>query len=168
MSEWDKIDGVEGWSEKLGELLADARVAAQQKDLTPRLKVNERLMQFVENSWPNTDEIKALDDIATQSASALMRQTIDERLESISERTGAYQQLAKQFKTLAEENQTKAESIRLQAVISFIDSATKAITAAKDLQGVLKDDAGDAKLAEKLAEAIGAIEELRSSVAKRI
>jgi hypothetical protein len=168
MSEWDKINSVEGWSEKLGELLEEARKATQEKELAPRLKINERLMQFVENSWPNTNEIKEMDEIATQAASALMRQTIDERLEAISERTGAYQRLAKDLKARTEANEAKAESIRLQMVIGFIDSATKTIVAAKELQDALKDDPGDAKVAEKLGAAVAAIEELRSSVARRI
>ena len=34
MSEWNNIDGVEGWSKKLGELLAEARAAGRDDDLS--------------------------------------------------------------------------------------------------------------------------------------
>lgn len=168
MSEWSNIKDVQGWTDKLGELLTAAKAAAQQKELAPRLEVNERLMQFVENSWPNTAEIMALDEIATQTASALLNQTIEERLQAITERTGEYQKLGKQFATLAEESEARASSIRLQAITSFIDSSTKVVDAAKALQKSLKDDAADNKLGEKIAETIAAVEALRSSVGKRI
>ena len=168
MSEWSNIKDPQGWTKKLGELLIAARAAARQKELSPRIEVNERLMQFVENSWPNTPEIMALDEIATQTASALLNQTIEERLHSITERTGQYQKLGKQFAALAEESEARAGSIRLQAITSFIDSSTRMVDAAKELQKSLKDGAADKKLVEKIAETIAAIEALRSSVGKRI
>ena len=168
MSEWNNIKDLQGWTEKLGELLIAARSAARQNELTPRLELNERLMQFVENSWPNTPEITALDEIATQTASALLNQTIEERLQSITKRTGQYQKLGKQFAALAEESEARAGSIRLQAITNFIDSSTKVVDAAKALQESLKDDAADKKLGERIAETIAAIEALRSSVGKRI
>jgi len=168
MSEWSNIEDLQGWKDKLGELLAEAREAAQQDELDPRIAVNERLMQFVENSWPNSPEITALDDIATQTASALLRQTIAERLQAITERTGEYQRLGKQFAAIAEESEAKADSIRLGAITSFIDSTTKLIDSAKALQKSLKDNAADNRLGERIAETIAAIEALRSSVGKRI
>lgn len=168
MSEFSNINDVQGWTDKLGELLTAAKEAAQQKELAPRLGVNERLMQFVENSFPNTPEITALDEIATRAASALLNQTIEERLQSITERTGEFHKLGKQFTAIAEESEARASSIRLQAITGFIDSSTKVIDSAKALLASLNDNAGDAKLGEKLAETIAAIEALRSSVGKRI
>jgi molecular chaperone GrpE (heat shock protein) len=168
MSEWSSIEDLQGWKDKLGELLAEARKAALQEELAPRIGINERLMQFVENSWPNSSEITALDEIATQTASALLRQTIEERLRTITERTGEYQRLGKQFAAIAEENEAKADSIRLGAITSFIDSTTKLIDSAKALQNSLNDNAADQKLGEKIAQMIAALEALRSSVGKRI
>ena len=168
MSEWSNIEGLQGWKDKLGELLAEAREAAQQEELAPRIGINERLMQFVENSWPNSSEITALDEIATQTASALLRQTIEERLQTITERTGEYQRLGKQFAAIAEENEAKADSIRLGAITSFIDSTTKLVDSAKALHNSLNDNAADQKLGEKIAQMIAALEALRSSVGKRI
>jgi len=109
-----------------------------------------------------------LDEIATQTASALLRQTIAERLQAITERTGEYQRLGKQFAAIAEESEAKADSIRLGAITSFIDSTTKLIDSAKALQKSLKDNAADNRLGERIAETIAAIEALRSSVGKRI
>lgn len=168
MSEWNNINDLEGWRKKLGELLAEARTAAEQKDLSPRLKVNERLMQFVENSWPNTPEIEALDDLATQTAAALLNLTIEERLKSITERTGQYQKLAKQFAASAEENKARESSLRLEAITRFLDSSIKLVDDAQALRESLQNDAADKKLGEKIADAIAAIETLRSSVGKRI
>jgi molecular chaperone GrpE (heat shock protein) len=168
MSEWSSIEDLQGWKDKLGELLAEARKAALQEELAPRIGINERLMQFVENSWPNSSEITALDEIATQTASALLRQTIEERLRTITERTGEYQRLGKQFAAIAEENEAKADSIRLGAITSFIDSTTRLVDSAKALQNSLNDNAADQKLGEKIAQMIAALEALRSSVGKRI
>ena len=164
MSEWSNIDGVEGWSDKLGELLAEARAAAQKNTLPPRLKINERLMQFVEHSWPNTPEIKALDEIAFETASALMRATVDERLAAISHRTGVYQQLAKELRANAAQNESRADAIRLQGIVNLLDSATKTIEAAKAVQASLTDDDADQELAEKIAAAVSAVEELRTRI----
>ena len=168
MSEWSNIKDLQGWTDKLGELLAAAKAAAQQKDLAPRLAVNERLMGFVENSFPNTPEITSLDEIATQTASALLRQTIEERLQFITERTGEYQKFNKQLAAVTEENTAKADSIRLKAVTTFIDSTTQVVESARALQASLLSDAPDKKLSEKIEEAIAVIEALRSSVGKRI
>lgn len=168
MSEFSNINDLQGWTEKLGELLAVAREAAHQKELQPRLDINERLMQFVENSFPNSPDISSLDEIATRTASALLSQTIEERLQSITERTGEFQRLGKQIAAVAEENAAKADSIRLKAVTTFIDSTTQVVESARALQASLKSDAADKKLSEKIEETIAAIEALRSSVGKRI
>lgn len=166
MSEWSNIEGVAGWSKKLGELLEDARVAAQKTTLPPRLKINERLMQFVERSWPNTPEIKALDEIAFETASALMRATIDERLAAISQRTGVYQQLAKELRQQSMDNQARADSIRLQGIVDLLDSTTRTVAAAKAVQATLSDE--DVNLAEKIATAITAVEQLRARIGEGV
>lgn len=164
MSEWNNIEGLEGWSAKLGELLAEARTAAQKNTLPPRLKINERLMQFVEHSWPNTPEIKELDRIAFETASALMRATIDERLAEISQRTGTYQQLAKQFRQRSIDNQDRADAIRLQGVVRLLDSATETVAAAKAVQESLANSEADPDLVQKIAATVKAIEELRARI----
>jgi hypothetical protein len=167
MSEWDNINDVKGWSSKLGELLTEAKKAALQDELEPRLIVNERLMQFIENSWPNTPEIEVLDEIANQTASALLNQTIEERLQSITMRTGEYQKLSKNINALTEENSAKADSIRLKAIIGFIDSLTNTVEVAKSLQKSLKTDGADAELSNEITEMIVAVEKIRSNAGKR-
>ena len=165
MSEFDDIKDLAGWTAKLGELLKVAKTAAQEKDLAPRLEINERLMQFVENSWPTTDEIKALDDIATATASALMRKTVEERLEAITERTGAYQRISKQLAAVADTGEAAAKAIRLEAVTNFLDSAEKAVEAAKDLQEAMNTGGPiDPNLADKIQKTIALVEDLRASL----
>ena len=77
MSEWSNIEGLEGWSKKLGELLEDAAKASQSENFDSRLKENRLLMQFTIESWPNTPEMKQLDEIAYEAAVGLMKQTIE-------------------------------------------------------------------------------------------
>lgn len=168
MSEWDNINDVDGWKQKLDELLIEARQIAKEDDFEKRDAMSHRLMEFVKESRPNTDEVKMLDDIAAKVASDLMMETIEDRLSAITERTGAYHQATKEFEANAEENSAKADSIRLRAITSFIDSTTKTVEAAKELQKALQDNAGDVKLGEKIQATIDAIEQLRSSVGKRI
>jgi len=165
MTEFDDIKDIAGWTAKLGELLKAAKTAAQEEDLPPRLEINERLMQFVENSWPNTGEIKALDDIATGTASALMRKTVEERLEAITDRTGAYQRINKQLAGVADTGEAAAGSIRLEAVTNFLDSAAKAVEAAKELQNAIKGGSVDPNLADKIQKTIALVEDLRASLA---
>lgn len=166
MSEWNNIDGVEGWSKKLGELLAEARNVGQDDDLDARLELNDRLMQFIIHSYPNTEEIKALDSVAAQTASALLLDSIDKRLSAISQRTGTYVQINKELRSAAEVNVAQAESIRLKGATDLIDSATKTIEAARTLKSSLTSKAADKKLDQKIDGAVTAIEELRKSVAK--
>jgi hypothetical protein len=168
MSEWDGITGFEGWDRKLNTLLAEAKEAAKETALAKRLEVSERLAQFRENSWPKIPEIKGLDEIASQTASALLTQTIDERLTAISERTAAYQRLTKEFKANTEENQAKAQSIRLQGIRSVVDSATQIIGAVKALRESLEDNPEDHELAQMIDNTVKAIEDLRSRVGQQI
>lgn len=166
MSEFDNIQGVEGWHAKLRELLSDAREAAESDELAPRLEINELLMLFIEHSSPNSPEINALDDIANEVASALLNQVIDDRLKLISEGTGKYLQLAKSFQSQAEANEEKAASIRLEGVIGLIDSATKTIEKAKEVRASLTGGDDDKKLGKRIQESIDAVEGLRRAVAK--
>ena len=166
MSEWNGITEVEGWSKKLGSLLKEARQVAQDGDLQKRLTLNERLMQFIGHSYPNTPEIRSLDDVASQTATALMLGTIENRLAAISERTAIYQKVKKEFKAQAEGNKAKADSIRLKGATVLIDAASRTIESAKALRASLTDKAADNQLRKRIDDAVKAIETLRKSAAK--
>ena len=97
MSEWDDIEGFESWSRKLRSLLDAAADAAKQTNHDSRFAMSERLTEFVENSFPNDEKIRALDDIASKAAIGLLEQNVDERLKSIVTRNTELAQLSKQF-----------------------------------------------------------------------
>ena len=60
MSEWDGIEDVTGWRDKLEELVEDARRAAESNDRDVRMAVADRLNEFIRNSRPQTPEIQRL------------------------------------------------------------------------------------------------------------
>jgi hypothetical protein len=166
MSEWNNIEGLEAWTKKLGELLAEAKGIAQNNDPEELLAMNDRLIQFIVHSYPNTPAIKELDEMASQAADALLLDSIDKRLAAISQRTAMYAKVSKELKSATETNKAKAESIRLKGATALIDSATKTIEAAKELKGALTSKAADQKLGEKIDLAVSAVEDLRKSAAK--
>jgi len=168
MSEFNGITGFDGWSAKLKSLLEEARQVAQKDDLDERLKMCDRLADFGLESRPDTPEIKELDRIAHETATALLRQSIDERLRNIIARTGDYTRLTKEFESQAKQNEANAESIRLTSITRTVDSATAMINSAKELKASLKQNASDKKVAALIDETVANIESLRSRIAKLI
>src|SRR5258705_2935154 len=92
---WKNLSGVADWLPELQKLLAEARVAAQQPELKPRLGVAAYLTGFIQESSPQTPDMDKLDDLAQQSVTDLMMTTIDERLSAIVSRTAEYTKLEK-------------------------------------------------------------------------
>ena len=168
MNEFEGIEEVKGWSEKLKSMLAEAKEITQNDELEERLKMSNRLTAFILESRPNTDEILELDKIAEKTATGLLMETIEKRLADITARTAEYQRLTKQFKVIADENQAAADSIRLKNIITTVDSATETINAAKELKKSLKDNAKDKNVAKLVDETIIAIEKFRSAVGKML
>ena len=168
MSEFNGITGFDGWSAKLKSLLEEARHIAQNGDLDERLKMCDRLADFGLESRPDTPEIKELDRIAHETATALLRQSIDERLRDIIARTGDYTRLTKEFESRAKQNEANAESIRLTSITRTVDSATALISSAKELKTSLKQNASDKRIAALIDETVANIESLRSRIAKLI
>ena len=70
MSEFDGIEGIEGWRTKLLEILDAAEEVAEQEDWPPRREVSRRLKDFILKSSPNTADILELDRIAKETRSA--------------------------------------------------------------------------------------------------
>jgi hypothetical protein len=166
MNEFNGIEGIEGWKTKLKSMLAEAKQISSEDGLEPRLKMSERLTEFILESRPNTAEIQKLDRIAEESASALLLDSIEKRLNAITARTGEFIRLTKEFDTQAEQNKEIAESIRLKNIIATVDSATETINAAKKLKESLKDNVKEGKIAELIDETVSAVEKLRSNLGK--
>ena len=164
MSEFDGIEGFDGWNEKLSELLGAAEQAAQEDDLAPRLAVSRRLTDFVVNSTPNTPEILALDQIANATRSALLRATIEERLQSLAEREGELASLTKKMALVTTAANESAASIRLQRANNLVKSLTESVQSLKEFQGVLSADSTDAELVASVEKVVASIQKLRTQV----
>jgi len=166
MSEWDNIKDLAGWQQKLKSLLSEAKGMAEQGDLAARLAMSERLTQFLEWSWPNTPEIKALDKIAADTANAILVGEIESRLSALQARSADYARLEKQLKSETQVNQEAASKIRLESIISAIDATRAPIDAFKKLKESLKDTKKEKNLAEAVDETIKSVESLRTMMAK--
>ncbi len=162
MSEFDGIEGPVDWHAKLEALLTEAREAAKQDDAA-REAMADRLVEFVRKSVPNDDAILILDKIAGNAAVDLLKQTVEERVQAITERNAQSAGLGKQFETLAAKGKAEARALRLERVREVADGLTVAVT---QLRGFLDNLSGadDATLATDIAEGIETLQDLRKLV----
>ena len=160
MSEFDGIEGHDGWQAKLNQLLTEARKEAK-KDDTAREVMADRLVEFVTRSVPNDDAILALDEIAKNAAVDLLRRTVEERVQAITERNAQFAGLRKQFETLAAKGEARA--FRLERVREVADRLTDTVT---QLRGFLDNlsHPNDDKLVEAVTEGIKTVKDLRELV----
>jgi hypothetical protein len=163
MSEWDNIEGFQQWSDKLGELLAAATQAANNPDRDARFDVSSRLRDFIDNSWPNDQATRALDDIAVQAAKDLMLETIDLRLREIVGRTAEWRQITKQFRDQASTAGAQAASIRLEKAHRVALSLTESVHLLQDLRSSLSDT-DDPEFARNVAKAVDTLQKLRAQI----
>lgn len=162
MSEWDEIRGLEGWKKKLDELLAEAAEACKCEDVEPRFKLCRRLNEFVSQSSPNDEQIRALDRIAAAVASDLMRLTIEERLKALVERSTELARLTKDFQAQADAASAEAGAIRLEKARKVAYALTDTVSAIKEFGNALEEK--DAELAARLERAMKSIQDLRSLI----
>lgn len=163
MSEFDGIEGFTGWNAKLNQLLNDAMETAQQETLAPRLAIVNRLTTFMVQSRPNTPDILALDQIATNTANALLRTTIEERLASIAERQADLIHLTKKMQVSTEAAQESAASIRFERLTKVVSVLTDAVRELQSLKTVLADGS-DAQLVASIERLVTAIQRVRGEV----
>jgi len=166
MSEFDGIEDFDGWNAKLGELLGAAATAAEQNSLGPRLAVSERLTQFVISSMPSTPEILALDQIANNARSSLLRATIEERLTELAQRQGELAALTKKMSVVTAVANQSAASLRLEKANQVVKSLTESVKSLKDLKTTLKGD-DDQQLASSLEKLIVSIQKTRSDIERK-
>ena len=167
MNEFKDIHDFEGWRAKLEELLAEAAVAARQDDVEARFGLTQRLTQFIRSSAPNNaPDIQHLDLMAEKTVQGLLRQTIEERLAAIGERTAEIARLSEKFDAQAEAGEKAAKSIRLERAVTVVDSLTESVRALKEFRGLLESPVngqGD-PLAGSIDRVISSIQRLRTSV----
>ena len=142
-SEFDKIKDLEGWQAKLKELLAAAEKASTKNDDDVRITVAGRLNDFVLASSPNTEEIIALDQLATKAASELSLAAVGDAVDRIAARTARLRAITKQLDAVTAKAEQAAASLRLEKAHRVIDAFTEAVRAVDDLDKVLEDGTDD-------------------------
>lgn len=161
MSEFDGIEGVDGWRRKLEALLREAEQAA--RDEERRFEIAARLREFVRNSGPQVPDVAHLDDIAAGTVRALMNQTIDERLAELADRSVELARLSKAIETTAAGAGVAADSIRLARTRAVVDSLTRSVEAVTALRAII-DSGADADLVAQVEAGLTALQELRGAV----
>jgi hypothetical protein len=160
--DWSRIDGVDGWTRKLRELLQEeAALAAREPDPMARLAMSERLTRFVEHSFPNTDTIKALDEIATRAAIGLLEQNIDERLKSMVARNLELAALTKQLEAGSDDAFGSARSIRLTRAEKTLTALNDGVATMRALRASLEQST-DRQLIASLDKAMVATQAVRA------
>ena len=163
---WKNLKGVNAWLPELKTLLAEARAAAEQSTFKPRLEVAEFLAGFIQESFPQSEEMDELDAMAERAATDIMLTTVDERLAAIAARTAEYVRLEKHLHAAAERGESAAASIRLKGIQNLIETTTRTILSAKALAASLDDaNVDEKKLAALIGKTVAAVEKLRTSVA---
>jgi hypothetical protein len=176
-SEFDKIKNLAGWRAKLDELLAAARAVAQNDDLDARLKVADRLTEFIIKNPPAlpddpaTTEYEDMDRVAKEAHDALLLATIQERVASIMSKTAELAALRKKIEGRAAANREAAASIRLEKARRVVAATTDAVAAMTELKKEIEraadsevQDADMAALGKQLDTLITRIQTLRSDV----
>lgn len=163
MSEFDGIDGFDGWSAKLSELLQASQEAAQADEWPPRLVAANRLTEFMARSHPNTPDILGLDEIANQAAAGLLRQTIEERLQAIAGRQADLVRLTKKIAATAEAAQEAAASIRLERAQKAIGALTDSILQLRGFREVLQGGA-ESQMVAAVEKLIASMQRVRKDI----
>ena len=162
-SEFDKIKDLDGWQAKLKELLAVAEKASAKNNDDDRLAVAARLNQFVLESSPNTEEIVALDQLATSAARELSLDVVGGAVDRIAARTARLRAITKQLDAVTAKAEEVAASIRLEKAHRVIDAFTEAVRAVDDLDKVLEDGTDD-QLRKRLAKLTSSLIDLRDEL----
>ena len=162
-TEFDKIKDLAGWQAKLKELLAVAEKASSKNDDAARLAVASRLNQFVLESSPNTDEIVALDQLATNAARELSIDVVGGAVDRITARTAQLRAITKQLDAVTAKAEQAAASIRLEKAHRVIDAFTEAVRAVDDLDKVLEDGEDD-DLRKRLTRLTASLVDLRDEL----
>lgn len=164
MSEFDGIEGVQGWSDKLGSLLDEAKQQAKDDDaFEARLALSSRLTDFVVRSRPNTGAIRKLDAIASRAAEALLFAVLEDRVAAIVARTAELASLAKELEATAADAETQARALRLERVQETVEGLTKVAATLTALRGVVKET-GAGGLGGKVQHVIEQVQDLRNEL----
>lgn len=161
---WTSIQGVAGWRTTLEDLLSQARKASTEADDIELLKIVEALNTFVDQSFPNTPEIRALDEIALEAVESMTEQIATGAVARIAARTMRLTGLAKRIQEVADRVQKDAAAVRLKKAHAAVDAVLGASRAIQGLGQALGE--GDADLQEKIKAILKELEKFGALVGK--
>lgn len=163
MSEFDGINDVGGWRDKVAELIDDAKRVAAGNDDDARMSVAERLNLFIENSRPQSPEISQMDDLAGKTALSLMRQTVNERMAELTVRGTELAKLTKALDAQSDALAASADSIRLTRTREVVNVLTRSVDALNQFRTAV--DADDtAGLVASVEDLLTRIQEVRNAI----
>ena len=163
MSEFDDIKDVNGWRNKLAELIDDAKRPAAGNDDDARMSMAERLNHFIENSRPQSPEINQMDDLAGKTALSLMRQTVEERMAELTVRGTELAKLTKALDAQSDALAASADSIRLTRTREVVNVLTRSVDALNQFRTAV--DADDtAGLMASVEDLLTRIQEVRNAI----
>ncbi len=163
MSEFDDIKDVNGWRNKLAELIDDAKRAAAGNDDDARMSMAERLNHFIENSRPQSPEINQMDDLAGKTALSLMRQTVEQRMAELTVRGTELAKLTKALDAQSDALAASADSIRLTRTREVVNVLTRSVDALNQFRTAV--DADDtAGLVASVEDLLTRIQEVRNAI----
>lgn len=164
--EFEGIEGFEGWSAKLGELLLEAEQGALSEDFDS-FAMRERLHALIMASPNEIPEVRRLDDIARQARKDLVQQDLEQRLMSITERTNELTQVTKHIEAITADAAASARKIRLEKANKVAATLTGAVQALRDLESSLGEES-DAEILASLGRVVSSIQRFRSTVETEI
>lgn len=162
-TEWDGIEGVEGWRAKLESLLREAEALPANADVQARLKMNRRLTEFQLRSVPNTDEILELDAIAESARAAEIKAGVEERLEGLAAGSAELARFTKQLRERSAGLLADARSLRFERADQAVQSLTETIKSVRELIATL-ETATEAELVKKSERLITTLQNFRSEI----
>jgi len=162
-TEWDGIEGVEGWRAKLESLLREAEALPANADVQTRLKMNRRLTDYQLRSTPNTDDILELDAIAESARAAVIKAGIDERLEGLAAGSAELARFSKQLRQRTSGLQADARSLRFERADKAVQALSESIRSIRDLIASLETSTEE-ELVKKSERLITTLQNFRSEI----
>ncbi len=161
---WSSIRDVAGWRTTLQDLLDQARLASGAEDDAELLQVVAALNSYVDRSFPNTPEIRALDEVALDAVESMTEQIAAGAVARIAARTMRLSGLAKRIQEVADQVEQDAAVVRLEKAHAAVDAVVDASRAIQGLDQAL--GSGDADLKDRIKAILKELDRFGSLVGK--
>jgi len=159
------MPGTEGtlveWAAELDELIRDGLSAVQSGETTAMVAAQKALARFVERS---PDYADALDHQANLAIVDIDLQNTAQAAAGLKSRREEIARVTKSLEGVTAELRKDAATIRLERAKEAVDSATRTISALKEVRATLKSGGGDKALGDAILKAIASIQDVRSRI----